>query len=129
LRPAPVGALTASVSAAPWRVHACACLECQRRSGSAFSYSAFFAEGDVTVSGEAKRFRRIADSGKYSEANFCPSCGCTVFSRLEGIPNTIVIPVGSFADPAFDQPIKLYWAMRRHSWLATPPGATMEERQ
>ncbi len=45
------GALTATAAAPPAMVHACSCLECQRRSGSAFTYSAFFAEADVTIAG------------------------------------------------------------------------------
>ena len=36
------GALKVTVTAPPQMVHACACLDCQRGTGSAFSYSAFF---------------------------------------------------------------------------------------
>ena len=46
------GSLTVTVAAPPQAVHACACLDCQRGSGSAFSYSAFFPESAVTVAGE-----------------------------------------------------------------------------
>jgi hypothetical protein len=123
------GALTVTVTAPPWRVHACFCLDCQRRTGSAFSYSAFFAEAQATVGGEARRFRRTADSGHVHDAHFCPACGCTVFSRLEGIPGSVAVPVGCFADPAFERPIKLYWAVRRHGWMKAPEGAQEIERQ
>ena len=123
------GALTVAVSAPPVVVHACACLDCQRRTGSAFSCTAFFADTDAAVSGEFKSFQRIADSGRVNVANFCPACGCAVFSRLEGLPNVIGVTVGSFADPTFEQPGMLYWTVRRHPWLATPHGAAVVERQ
>jgi hypothetical protein len=81
------------------------------------------------VSGEFKSFRRIADSGRANDANFCPSCGCGVFSRLEGLPNVIGVAVGCFADPEFEKPGTLYWTVRRHQWLAEPSGAATVERQ
>jgi hypothetical protein len=123
------GALKVSVSGPPVNVHACACLDCQRRTGSAFSCTAFFAETDASVSGEFKSFRRIADSGRVNEANFCPACGASVFLRLEGLPNVIGVAVGCFADPAFERPGTLYWTVRRHGWLAAPLDAAMVERQ
>ena len=46
------GALRVTVSAPPGNVHICSCLDCQRRSGSAFTYTAFFAENAVSVTGE-----------------------------------------------------------------------------
>jgi hypothetical protein len=110
-------------------VHACACLDYQRRTGSAFSCTAFFADEAASVAGEFKSHRRTADSGRVNVANFCPACGSSVFSRLEGLPDLVGVSVGCFADPAFEKPGTLYWTVRRHGWLATPLGAAMIERQ
>ena len=123
------GALTVSVAAPPVKIHACSCLDCQRRTGSAFSCTAFFADVAAVVNGEFKSFRRIADSGRVNDASFCPACGCAVFSRLEGLPDVIGVTVGCFADPAFEKPGTLYWTVRRHQWLAPPAGAATVERQ
>ena len=123
------GALTVSVKASPANVHACACLDCQRRSGSAFSCTAFFAEEAATISGDFKTYRRGSDAGRFNESNFCPTCGCAVFSRLEGLPGVIGVAIGSFADSSFANPGRLYWTVRRHNWLTTPFGATEIERQ
>jgi hypothetical protein len=123
------GALTVSVSAPPLHIHACACLDCQRRSGSAFTCTAFFPEAAVEICGEFHSFRRIADSGRINEASFCPMCGSSVLSRLEGLPGVVGVAVGCFGDPAFEKPGTLYWTIRRHGWLATPLGAAVVERQ
>ena len=123
------GGLTVTVSAAPQFVHACACLECQRSTGSAFSYSAFFPESVVKVSGELKSWRRSSDAGRWNEGNFCPTCGVTVFSRLEALPEILCVPVGCFNEPDFPRPGKLYWSSRRHHWLELPIGIVRVETQ
>jgi hypothetical protein len=123
------GGITVTVTAAPQMVHACSCLDCQRRSGSAFSYSAFFPEAAVTIGGEPKRWRGSSDAGRWGEANFCPTCGVTVFSRLEALPELVCVAVGCFSDPDFPAPAKLYWNSRRHHWLDLPAGIGRVETQ
>src|ERR1044071_6160732 len=91
------GALTATVSAPPKMTHACCCLDCQRGSGSTFSYSAFFAEGDVQTDGASQSYRRTGDSGRWQESTFCPACGVRVVTRLEALPGLLGISVGCFA--------------------------------
>ncbi len=123
------GGLTVTVSAAPQFVHACACLECQRNTGSAFSYSAFFPEAAVKVGGEFKSWRRSSEAGRWNEANFCPTCGVNVFARLEALPAMFCIPVGCFSDPDFPAPGNLYWNSKRHRWLDLPTGIERVETQ
>jgi hypothetical protein len=43
-----------------------------------------------------------------------------VLFRAEGLPGTVGVPVGCFADPSFAKPSKLFWASRRHHWLDLP---------
>jgi hypothetical protein len=123
------GGLTLTASAAPQFVHACACLECQRATGSAFSYSAFFPESAVKIAGAFKSFRRSSEAGRWNEANFCPTCGVNVFARLEALPNILCVPVGCFSDPDFPAPGNLYWNSKRHRWLDLPTGIGRIETQ
>jgi hypothetical protein len=123
------GRFTATVAAPPKFTHTCSCLDCQRGTGSAFSYSAFFAEGVVQVAGESRSYRRTSDSGRWLETSFCPICGVGVLTRLEALPGIIGISVGCFADPNFDKPEKFWWASRRHHWLDTPSGVEPIETQ
>ena len=123
------GGLTATVSAPPKMTHACACLDCQRGTGSAFSYSAFFAEAAVQTRGELRSYRRTTDSGRWQETTFCPVCGVSVLTRLEALPGVIGVSVGCFADPGFEKPEKLWWASRRHHWLEPPHGLETADTQ
>lgn len=112
------GALQVTVTGAPLQVHACSCLECQRESGSAFTYKAFFPESAIaSIEGEHRSWRRSGSSGNWVEWSFCPTCGIRVFGRVEAWPDVVGISVGCFADPAFEPPAKLYWSSRRHHWL------------
>lgn len=111
------GTLTVTVATPPHHVHICACTECQRKTGSAFSYNSFFADTAVTISGEHRAWRGPSDAGRWNEVHFCPTCGSTVFSKLESLPGITAVSSGCFGDPDFESPRKVYWASRRHRWL------------
>ena len=123
------GALTAAVTAPPSKVHVCTCLDCQRMSGSALSYTAFFAEAATTIAGPFKAWRRIASSGRWIDSHFCPECGSRLFTRMEAFPGAVGIAVGCFADPEFDKPATVYWTTRRHRWFVAPPDLEIVETQ
>lgn len=117
------GAFTIAVAGEPVSVHACSCFACQKRSGSAFSYTAFFADQQLSVvSGEARRWRRSDASGNAVESAFCPLCGTTVLSWPRVLPGQVGIAVGCFADPSFAAPARLYGTTQSHRWLQLPRG-------
>ena len=111
----------------PLQVYACSCLNCQRESGGAFTYGAAFPEEAVSIEGDRNLWRRIVDSGRWLETDFCPRCGVTVSFRMEAWPEAVGIPVGCFADPDFAKPDTLYWAHRRHHWLDFPKDVELVE--
>lgn len=123
------GALSVTVRGEPARVNICACELCQRRSGSAFTYTAFFPKAAATVAGESHSFRSLSDTGRWQDWHFCPVCGVDVFSLLQSMPDTILIRAGCFTDPEFPAPPKFYWSSKRHRWLAIPEGVEALETQ
>jgi hypothetical protein len=123
------GGLTATVIGDPVAVYACSCLNCQRKSGGAFSYAAMFPSAAVTIAGERKAWRHSGDSGRWIENMFCPTCGTAVAFHGEGLPDLTGIAVGCFADPDFTPPLRLYWASRRHRWLAFHNDLTLLDTQ
>ena len=112
------GRLVAECAGEPVRVSVCHCLDCQRRSGSAFSAQARFPEEAVVVSGEARTWRKIGDEGSVADFGFCPNCGSTVFYRIDAMPGLIAIPIGAFADPTFPAPRYSVYENRKHAWVA-----------
>ena len=116
------GNLTVTVSGEPIQVYACSCLNCQRESGGAFTYSAVYPETAVSASGKRQAWRRLGESGRWIENEFCPTCGTTVLGRIEVWPEVVAVAAGCFADPDFAEPEILYWASRQHRWLGFPEG-------
>jgi hypothetical protein len=112
------GQLQAICEGDPVRVSVCHCLDCQRRSGSAFATQARWPEAQVTVSGSARRWERIADSGHKATYQFCRDCGSTVAYVIEGWPGVVAVPVGAFADPSFPAPKFSVYEHRKYPWVA-----------
>ena len=122
------GAVRVTVVGKPSVVNACACLNCQKRSGSAFTYTAFFPDAQVEIEGQLRSFREMRSAARWHEASFCPACGVSV-SRLEVFPGLTGVSVGCFADPAFDPPHGFYWASRRNAWLPLPSDVEVLQTQ
>jgi hypothetical protein len=121
------GALTATCRGEPARISVCHCLDCKRRTGSAFSYNVTYSEAQVAVQGESGSYRRDSDDGFWGEHHFCPRCGVSVFCRIERRPEMISIPVGAFADPSFPEPMVSVYTERQHSWLRIETDPPVEE--
>ncbi|MCR4264775.1 GFA family protein [Nitratireductor sp. ZSWI3] len=102
----------------PRRVYACACAECQRCTGSAFSYRVIYPKAAIaSQKGEVKSWRRIGPSGGWMEQHFCPVCGSIVFMTAEVLKDAISLSAGCLEDPDFPPPQMLHWPERRHRWL------------
>jgi hypothetical protein len=116
------GQLRLEVTGDPFVVSICHCLDCQRRTGSAFGMQAAFRPDQVQVVGRYNDFARISDEADQKEHafHFCPDCGSQVFYTEPAEPDLIVVSVGSFADPAFPPPTEAGYQSRRHQWLQVP---------
>lgn len=101
----------------PEFVSLCHCLQCQRRTGSAFGLAAFFFRDRVSVKGETGTFARTGDSGAEVLFYFCRACGSTVFWETKRRPDFMVVAVGCFADHDFPRPSRSVYEPHRHVWL------------
>ena len=119
------GALTARVSGDPVRNSVCHCLNCKRRSGSAFAWTAHWPEDQVERTGDAAIYTRWSEEGKWARFRFCPTCGATVWYEIELRPGIVSIPAGGFADPEFPAPLVEVFEERRCAWL--PELASIQE--
>lgn len=129
------GALTATARGEPASAYLCACQNCQIKSGSAFTHAALFAADAVMISGAHNGYRYKGESGRWIENRFCPVCGVAVFFYSEGLPGTVGIAAGCFADDAGAAhdltlaPQRMYWAERKRDWVRAPEGVEELGRQ
>ena len=123
------GAVRVIARGAPALVNACSCLDCQKRSGSSFTYTAFFPNDTIEINGEMRTYREVRAAGRWHETSFCVACGVPIISRLEVFPALTGIAVGCFSDPDFDPPGGFYWAARRHRWISAPSGVRVLDQQ
>lgn len=114
------GQLTAKVSGEPIRVSVCHCYACQRRTGSVFAAQARFARDAVEISGAGTDYVRTGDEGGRARFTFCATCGVTVYYVAEGREDSIIIPVGVFADSSFPVPTFSVYEDRMHAWVSMP---------
>ncbi len=111
------GQLRLTCEGEPVRISMCHCLECQKRTGSVFGAQARFPREGVTIEGRATQWSRPGESGEFATFGFCPVCGSTVYWEAEGLPDTIAVAVGAFADPNFPPPYVSVYEERMHPWV------------
>ena len=112
------GQLGARCAGEPIRVSVCHCLDCQRRSGSAFAAQARWPDERIVIEGEARAWVRVGDSGARVTHRFCPVCGSTIAYAIDTWPGVTAIPLGAFADPGFPAPRASVHETRKHAWVA-----------
>jgi hypothetical protein len=99
----------------PERISLCQCYECQKRTGSAFSWQARLPIEHVTIEGRSTK-RTVPDKGgKPPEFrscdsggvtfHFCPECGSTVYWDISGASDVLGFAAGTFADRTFPPPM------------------------
>jgi hypothetical protein len=116
------GQLRATVTGDPVRVSVCHCLNCKKRSGSAFAVQARWPRDRVEIEGRSKTFVIVADSGNRATFHFCPECGSDVYYEIDGkfddkFNDLMAIPVGLFDEPFFATPSYSVWEQRKHDWV------------
>lgn len=112
------GQLMATVTGDPVRVSVCHCLNCKKRSGSAFAVQARWPAEQVTTDGQSKTFDKAGDSGNVATFHFCPGCGSDVYYVIDGkFDDLVAIPVGAFDDPFGFTPDYSVWEERKHAWV------------
>ncbi|WP_434733409.1 GFA family protein [Rhizobium sp. YTUHZ044] len=111
------GALQLKFSEPPRLTALCHCYACQRRTGAPFSANAFYSIDCVEISGTSTEFIRTADSGRQVRMHFCPTCGSTVYWKVDAAPLWIGVAIGSLADPAFAPPELSVFEQSKHGWV------------
>jgi hypothetical protein len=96
----------------------CHCLDCRRRSGSAFAAQLRFASDGVAIHGPARTYAATGDQGSTATFLFCPTCGATIAYELDAMPGLTAIPYGAFLDASgLPPPVYSVYESRKPEWV------------
>jgi len=110
------GAVRYVCSEEPTTVVNCHCDDCQQIAGSAFITGVLVPEGSVKVSGELRRYKVKADSGKGITRNFCPICGTRIMVELEGGVG-IGVSFTTLDDNTWLEPAIEFYTSKAQPWI------------
>jgi hypothetical protein len=111
------GQLKLTATGEPIRLSVCHCLNCKKRSGSAFAVQARWPAADVMIEGRSSVHDHAGDSGDLAHFHFCPDCGSDVYYVADAMPDLIAVPLGAFDDPFFGTPEYSVYEGRKLTWL------------
>lgn len=104
------GAIRYECTAEPIFMGNCHCRDCQQATGTAFAAAMLVPRNAVKITGEAKYFDVVGNSGNMVGRGFCPNCGSRLFSKPP-IPELMGIMAGSLDDPSeFKPAVDIYTA-------------------
>ena len=104
------------IAAQPITTRTCWCRVCQYIGAGSATVNACFPADAVTIEGELRDFRGIADSGNVMHRRFCPSCGTHLFSAAESRPHLLFVRAGTLDEPEIARPAATIWTSRAPSW-------------
>lgn len=105
------------LKARPLFTHACHCLNCRRRSGTAFGMSTTVLRDDLVVTSGEVLAKQISPRTTVYQ---CAACGTTIYSGSTRFPSTYIVRGGTFDDPNIVQPGAHLWIKRKHPWIVLP---------
>ncbi|MFZ1989078.1 MAG: GFA family protein [Alphaproteobacteria bacterium] len=95
----------------------CHCSNCKQRTGSAFGWSAYFADEQVVAKLGDLRLYAIEDR---QQRHFCARCGTTLFWKSNFMPSHTGVAGGCFIPEPFPEPSITANNAGRCAWLGLP---------
>jgi hypothetical protein len=123
------GAIRYEISSEPVAQLHCQCRDCQQISGTGHgSYLAFLERAQAKLTGEAKKWDMVADSGNVKTRAFCGTCGSPVYFTFAASPDIIAVHAASLDDPTRFNPQIVTYSSRQHAWDLLDPTLTKFEK-
>lgn len=104
------------ITAEPIAMRLCWCRVCQYFAAGNATVNVVFPSNAVSLEGELRDYRSIADSGNVMHRRFCPTCGTHVFSESEARPHLIIVRNGALDDTELVRPGATIWAAQAPEW-------------
>jgi hypothetical protein len=123
------GAIRYEISDVPLVMNDCQCRDCQRKSGTGHgSYLTFPQRSAVKLTGEAKQWDIVGDSGNVKTRAFCSTCGSPVYMTFAAMPDLFTVHAASLDDPRRYKPQMVTYAVRGHAWDRVDPALPKYEK-
>jgi hypothetical protein len=97
----------------------CHCSNCKKRTGSAFGWSAYFADAQVLAKDGGLSIYEI-EGANPQQRWFCGRCGSTLFWKSAFLPGHTGIAGGCFTDEPLDRPNITVSNDGRCAWVGLP---------
>jgi hypothetical protein len=123
------GAVRYSIGAAPITTRTCWCRVCQYIGAGGATVNVCFPSDALTVNGELREYRSVADSGNPMVRRFCPQCGTHLFTGSTVRPRQVFVRAGSLDDPEVARPAMTGWTASAPSWACFDERIPKVERQ
>jgi hypothetical protein len=117
------------ITAAPIVTRVCWCRVCQYLGAGNATVNVCFPSNAITIEGEMKDYRSVAESGNVMHRRFCPSCGTALFSEAEIRPHLLFVRAGTLDDPELAQPSATIWTSSAPTWACMNESLPKIERQ
>ena len=100
----------------------CHCQMCQKSTGASASTGAVYAESDLRVTGQLKRYTYTSDRGNPVTTHFCPNCASKIYiSNPIGFPGLALVFAGTLDDTTMVEPQFVVFSKRRPAWDGDNP--------
>lgn len=121
------GTHTLALPGPPPRVTLCFCRPCQKRTGGPYSVNAYYPAEGLRLP-DLPAHRRTADSGRWLDDHFCPTCAAILFYRFEWKPQVVGVPVGMIDGWEGAAPDRAVFLCNQPPWVVLPEGIERFER-
>ena len=113
------GKCTIEVDGEPVINAVCHCRNCQTRTGSAFGWSTYFTDGQISSrSGDVSVY--AIGGANPQQRWFCKNCGSTLFWKADFLPGHTGVAGGCFVDNPLGSPSVTVSNNGRCAWVGLP---------
>ena len=115
------GAIRYEITANSLMAFHCQCRNCQRASGAGHASVLMFPRAAAKITGSPKFHETSADSGNITRRAFCANCGSPLLGDSSGMPELLIVFVGSLDDPGRFAPQAVVFHAHAQPWDVVDP--------
>jgi len=102
---------------------------CQYLAAGNATVNVCFPSNAVSISGELRDYKNVAESGNAMHRRFCPVCGTQMFSEAEMRPHLIFVRAGTLDDGGIVNLAAYIWVSSAPVWACMSDDVPKFERQ